>query len=318
MSEDPLFVADVDGTTRRVAMTGSSDGQITWSTDGNTLYYVDMVPRADGMFDGATIQQYSLTTSAVRQAVYAVPMIPFFPSPDGSHLLVAGQSNLEHLTLDQSRNHMLDMASGAFVKIASDTPPVMEQWAGVWAPDGQHVALAPPVSTNSYTGPVSVSILAAPDWNAIQSPHASFSGHYTAMAWEDAQTLRVYDIVVGDYLTLTRLDTDGKTVDEARIILESPPAGTRYRYGRPVLSLDGKRALIWRQASDIVTDNLSGVRQFFLVEGNVLRPVPVSEDLEAIGWCDATRVLFLSGSGQQRRPVVMDVEQAVSKGAGAI
>jgi hypothetical protein len=309
MNAFALFVADVDGLTRRVASTGASDGLVTWSADGSTLYYLDSVPRPDGMLDGATIQRLTLSTGTVHQAVYAVPLLTFAPSPDGSRLLVGGASNLERLTLDETRNRIHEVGDGTFQSVAPHHRTVGGAWAVVWSPDGSHVALAPPTG-ESPDGAVSAVILKAPDWPARQADSKPFLGRYTAMAWEDAAVLRVVEIALGDFVTLTRLGTEGQVLEVSQHALDTPPAGTRYHYSRPVLSRDGRRALITRQVSDVETGIPKGPRQHFVFEAGTLRPLTTVEDLEPIGWSTDRRVLFLNGFYQRRRPVLIDVASA--------
>ncbi|MNS60143.1 hypothetical protein D3C72_931240 [compost metagenome] len=130
------------------------------------------------------------------------------------------------------------------------------------------------------------------------------------MAWEDARVLRVVDVTLGDFVTVTRFGTEGQVLSESKVQLDTPPAGTRYRYGRPILSRDGRRALVSRQVSNTETGMPSGVWQHLVLDAGTLRPLPANEDLEPIGWSGDSRVLFLNGFYQRRRPVVLDVPPA--------
>ncbi len=247
-----VVVADVDGLTRKVASTGPSDGLVTWSADATSLFYLDMVPRADGMYDGATIQQHMLATGTTRQVLYAVPLLSFFPSPDGSR-----------------------------------------------------VALA--IARSDYgEGPVAIVMAVAPQWQPGPASELTYSGRYTAMAWEDAAVLRVAEVVVGDFLKVTRFGADGQVLDTAQYELDSPPAGIRYSYARPLLSRNGRRILVSRHASDAVKGLPTGPRQHFVFDGATRHVLEAREDLEAIGWSDERRILFLSGFYQGRRPVLLD------------
>jgi hypothetical protein len=306
MNHFDLFVAELDGKVRKVAATGPSDGLIAWSADGQVLYYLDSVPRPDGLLDGATIQRYSLASDVVQQALYAVPLLSFVPSPDGSRLLVGGFTNTQVSKDPTGRsNQLLDPATGKLEGVAPGVPPLAGTWAAAWAPDGAHLALAGRAG-ESGQGPVTLTILAAPEWVGPPAADRTFTGTYTALAWEDAGTLRVADIVVGDELVLTRLDAEGKQLDETKITLDSPAAGTKYQYDRPLPSKDGRKVLLSRRAWDTKAYRPIGNRSFFLCKDGALQPLPTTEDLEPFGWSDDAHVVCLNGFYQERKPVILD------------
>lgn len=304
-SAGDLFIADVDGAIQRVATTSSSDGLISWAADGNSLCYGDLVPRPDGTLDGATIEHYTIAMASVQPAMVGIPLIPFFLSPDGSQVLVAGHANQDRVPLPQSTNQLLDVGTGKLKAVAPSYSPVGQSWAAAWAPGGKTIALAE-TTTEIATGPVKIVLVASPGWDTSQTSFPTASGRYTGMAWEDDKVLRVADIVPGDYLKITRVGTDGATMDTSQVVLDSPPITQRYGYGQPLFSRDGKRVLLSRQVVDINSQNQVGPRQLMVCDGQTVRMLPTSQDLEPVGWVDDHRVLCLDGFYQNRHPVVLD------------
>lgn len=304
-SQGELFVADVDGAIHQLATDGAVDGPITWAADGSSLCCSDFRPQPDGTLNGTTLVRFTLATSASQVAATGMPLIPFILSPDGSQLLVGGHANRDNLSMSESTNQLFDVASGLAVPLASSHRHILEAWEAVWAPGGQRLALAE-ASSDIGGGPVTIALASAPTWGTSQDTSTTASGRYTALAWEDDATLRVADIVPGDALKLTRLGTDGQVLTTTQAPLDGPPDGQKYGYARPVLSRDGKQVLLTRQAVDLDTLNPIGPRQQLISDGVSVHALPTSQDLEAVGWVDDHRILFLDGFYQDRHPVVLD------------